>query len=237
MNVEPTYRIFSLGDAALTIDFGNIINEEINKKIISLFNAIKKDPLPGMIEAIPAYSSLSIIYDPVFIRKSFSKTRTAFDRIKEESEKFLQIHVELVEEQAGFIKIPVCYDDEFGVDLIHIAKEKKLNKEEIIQLHTERKYRVYMLGFLPGFPYMGEVNEKIAMSRKPQPTMVATGSIGIAGKQTGIYPLVSPGGWNIIGITPLKLFDQSKDEPTLLKTGDVVEFYPISKEEYLKLRS
>ena len=237
MNAEATYRIFSLGDTAFTIDFGNVIDENINKKVISLFNAILKKPFPGMIEAIPAYSSLSIIYDPVFIRKNFSKGKTAFDWIKGEVEKLLQTQIELTEDNPRLIKIPVCYDEEFGIDLIHITKEKKLSKEEIIQLHIEKKYRVYMVGFLPGFPYMGEINEKIAMPRKPQPTMVAAGSIAIAGKQTGIYPLTSPGGWNIIGQTPLKLFDHSKNEPTLLKTGDIVEFHPISKQEFLKLRS
>lgn len=237
MNTESIYRIFSLGDSALTIDFGNVIDEDINKKVISLFNTIQKNPFPGMIEAIPAYSTLSIIYDPVFIRRNFSKNDTAFDWIKMQAEIFLQTNIDLETNESRLVKIPVCYDEEFGIDLNRIAEEKKISKEKIIQLHKGKKYRVYMLGFLPGFPYMGEVNEKIAMSRKPQPTMVAAGSVGIAGKQTGIYPLASPGGWNVIGITPWKLFDQLKEEPILLKTGDVVEFYPISKDEFLKLRS
>lgn len=237
MEIKPTYTIFSIGDSALTIDFGNVIDKNTNKKIISLFNAIRKDPLTGMIDAIPAYSSLSIIYDPFLIRKNFSKNDTAFDWIKGQTEKFLQQHIKSNEEQSRLIKIPVCYDEKFGIDLIRIAEEKKLSKEEIIQLHTTKQYRVYMLGFLPGFPYMGEVDERIAMSRKSQPQSVAAGSVGIAGKQTGIYSLSSPGGWNIIGRTPLQLFDQSKDEPTLLRAGDIVEFYSISKEEFLKMQS
>ena len=237
MNIESTYRIFPLGDFVLTIDFGNVIDENINKKVISLFKAIQRDPLPGMIEAVPAYSSLSIIYDPVFIRKNFSKNNTAFDWVKEQTEKFLQTHIESNEKTPRLIKIPVCYEQEFGTDIANIAKAKQLNKEEIIQLHTMKQYRVYMLGFLPGFPYMGEVDEKIAIPRKPQPQAVAASSVGIAGKQTGIYPLPSPGGWNIIGRTPLQLFDRSKKDPTLLNAGDIVEFYSISKEEFLKMES
>ena len=237
MNADLTYRIFPLGDSALTIDFGNVIDENINRKIISLFNVIQKKPLPGMIEAIPAYSSLSIIYDSVFVRKNFSKNNIAFNWVKEQTENFLQIHIESEADPSRLIKIPVCYDEEFGTDTDNIAKAKQLSKEEIIQLHTGKKYRVYMIGFLPGFPYMGEVNEKIAAPRKSQPQQVSAGSVGIAGKQTGIYSLSSPGGWNIIGRTPLQLFDSSKEEPTLLKAGDMIEFYSISKEEFLKTGS
>lgn len=237
MDTKLTYRIFPLGDSTLNIDLGNVINEDINKKLVSLFKELQKNPIPGSIEAIPAYSSLSIIYDPALIRKNFSKTSTAFEWMKIQAEKLLQTNIETGPEEPGLIKIPVCYDEEFGIDLDLITIEKKITREEVIQLYTEKRYRVYMLGFLPGFPYMGEVNEKIAMPRKPQPSMVAAGSVGIAGKQTGIYPMASPGGWNVIGRTPLKLFDQSKEEPTLLKTGDQVEFYPISKEEFLKIQS
>jgi inhibitor of KinA len=234
---EFTYNIFPLGDSALTIDFGNLINEDINKKVISLFKAVQKTPLEGMIEAIPAYSSLSIIYDPVFIRKNFSKNSTAFDWIKGKVEFFLETHTELKEETSQLIKIPVCYDEEFGTDMANIAKTKQLSREEIIRLHTTKKYRVYMVGFLPGFPYLGEIDEKLVIPRKSQPQMVTQGSVAIAGKQTGIYSLSSPGGWNIIGRTPLQLFDASKEEPALVKAGDIVEFYSISKEEFLKIRS
>ena len=237
MNAGSTYRIFPLGDSALAIDFGNVISEDINKKVISLFKALQKKPLPGMIEGVPAYSSLNIIYDPVFIRKNFSKNNTAFDWVKEQTEKFLQTHNESEAEPSRFIKIPVCYEEEFGTDIARIAKAKQLSREEIIQLHASKKYRVYMVGFLPGFPYMGEVDEKIAMSRKPQPQPVAAGSVGIAGRQTGIYPLPSPGGWVIIGRTPLKLFDPGNGHPTLLNAGDMIEFYPISKEEFFTMGS
>ena len=128
--------------------------------------------------------------------------------------------------------IPVCYDDEFAIDLPWIAEQKNLTREEIVLLHSSRQYHVYMLGFLPGFSYMGEVDERIVVPRKPEPLPISAGSVGIAGKQTGIYPLNSPGGWQIIGRTPLKMFNKDNDEPCLLKAGDSVEFYSITIDEF-----
>ena len=131
------------------------------------------------------------------------------------------------------IKIPVCFAEKYALDIDHISKEKKLPVSEIIRLHTAKKYRIYMIGFLPGFPYMGEVDGRIAMPRKAQPqTKVEAGSVGIAGMQTGIYPLDSPGGWQIIGKTPLQLFNKEKDDPVLLRPGDEIEFYPITEDEF-----
>ncbi|MFI5132853.1 MAG: 5-oxoprolinase subunit PxpB [Chitinophagales bacterium] len=233
MNHALSYSIFSLGDSAISIDFGNVIDEGINKKVLSLFQQLQKKPLPGMIEAVPAYSSLSIFYDVVVLKKNIPQNKTVSAWIKEEAEKFIQQHIEVDSTESKHIKIPVCYDEEFAVDLLQIAEEKKLNKEEIMRLHCSKFYRVFMLGFLPGFPYMGEVDEKIAMPRKPQPANVLAGSVAIAGRQTGIYSLASPGGWLVIGRTPIKLFDPGNEQPTLLSAGDVVEFYSISREEFL----
>ena len=153
--------------------------------------------------------------------------------MQEEADKFMRQHIEIDSGSSVIMNIPVCYDEEFGVDLQRIVEEKKLSKDEVIRLHCGKQYRVFMLGFLPGFPYMGEVDEKIAMPRKSEPKAVAAGSVAIAGRQTGIYPLASPGGWSVIGRTPLKLFDPEKERPTLLNAGDTVEFYSISKEEFL----
>jgi inhibitor of KinA len=130
------------------------------------------------------------------------------------------------------IKIPVCYSGKYALDIHDIAKEKKLTAPEIINLHTAKRYRVYMIGFLPGFAYMGEIDKRIAMPRKTQPrTKVEAGSVGIAGMQTGIYPFDSPGGWQIIGKTPVKLFDKEKSDPVLLQPGDEIEFYSITEDE------
>jgi inhibitor of KinA len=237
MNNDFTYRIFPLGDSALTIDFGNTIDENINRKIISLFKVLQIDPLPGMIEAIPAYSSISILYNVIALKKNVPADKTVYEWIREKTEFFLRQHNQSDNSASAIIKIPVCYDEEFAPDMARIIKEKKISKEEVIQIHTGKQYRVYMLGFLPGFPYLGEIDEKIAMPRKPQPQSVAAGSVAIAGKQTGIYPLTSPGGWSVIGRTPIKLFDAEKEELTLLKAGNMVEFYSISKEEFLKMQS
>jgi inhibitor of KinA len=133
----------------------------------------------------------------------------------------------------SLVTVPVCYDMEFGNDLNYIASQNNISPEEIIHYHTSGIYRVYMLGFLPGFAYMGEVNEKIISPRKQQPVQVQAGSVGIAGKQTGIYPFTSPGGWQIIGRTPLTLFDKKNTEqPTIFKAGDKVKFISISKDEF-----
>jgi len=131
------------------------------------------------------------------------------------------------------LKVPVCYDDEFAPDIKYIIKEKKICKQELIQLHTQRTYRVYMIGFLPGFAYMGEVDVKIAMNRKTSPQNVSKGSVGIAGNQTGIYPMDSPGGWNIIGKTPVELYETNENGMnTYFKAGDIVQFFSISKNEF-----
>lgn len=235
MLLQYPYSIFPLGDSALTIDFGNRIDERINEQVLDLFRFVKKNLLFGMIEVVPAYSSLSIYYDPVKLKKKIARNETAYEYFKTEVEKIINSFSGTEIPQSKLIKIPVCYDEEYATDLERMAASKGIDKREIIHLHCSQKYRVYMIGFLPGFPYLGTLDEKIAMPRKPQPQMVVAGSVGIAGQQTGIYPLTSPGGWNIIGRTPLKLFDPVKECPTLLNAGDFVEFYSISKNEFLNL--
>lgn len=259
MNVAPSYSFFPLGDSAITLDFGNNIDESINRQVIALFNHLKNNPVAGMTEAVPAYSSLTIYYDVVAARKK-SKEQTAYDWMKQSLENLIKQNIEPGNFISEFVRIPVCYEKEFAPDLETIATVKKLTVDEIIRLHTTKKYRVFMLGFLPGFAYMGEVDEAIAMPRLAQPRQkVAAGSVGIAGKQTGIYPLDSPGGWQIIGRTPLKLFNASPSErsssdkprPTrssgrgsafknslsLLQPGDEVQFDSISRYEYENYQS
>ena len=185
-----------------------------------------------MVEAVPAYSTLTIYYNPLLLRKRVRPGTTVFEWVKEELEEKLKAPVQKNIIAERLIRIPVCYEDEFSSDLQQLAAAKNMFADEVIQIHTSSNYKVYMIGFLPGFAYMGEVDEKIAMHRKPQPQNVLAGSVGIAGKQTGIYPLASPGGWQIIGRTPLKLFDAGREEPVLLKAGDTVQFYSISNHEF-----
>jgi inhibitor of KinA len=204
----------------------------INNKVLALFHQLHSDPLPGMIEAVPAYNSLTVYYDVFGISKMGIKGKSVYEFISGQLEERLKKPLQETDEVSKLVTIPVCYEKEFAPDIEYLAREKNISVNEVIQIHGSKQYRVYMLGFLPGFTYMGEVGERIEISRKPQPVTVAAGSVGIAGKQTGIYPLVSPGGWQIIGRTPLKLFDAEKKEPTLLKAGDSVQFISISKHEF-----
>lgn len=226
------YRIFPLGDSAITVDFGNCIDEAINKEVIRRFNQLQQQPFAGMIEAVPAYSSLTIHYNMLALKKKVAAGVTIFEWVQQQLLERLNQPVENLASKERLMKIPVCYEKGFAPDIDQLAATRNISVEEVIQTHTSKNYKVYMLGFLPGFTYMGEVDEKIAIPRKPQPVNIVAGSVGIAGKQTGIYPLPSPGGWQIIGRTPLKLFDAKRDEPTLLRAGDEIQFYSISKSEY-----
>ena len=237
MDRLPSYKISSLGETALIIDFGNTIDESINKLLHSLFFQLQNDPIPGMIEAIPGYSSLTIYYDILFIRNTLNKQTTAFEWVSESLKKIIpKENIETGDPQI-LIKVPVCYEIEYAPDLSFIASQNKFSPDEVIYLHTSATYHIYMLGFLPGFAYMGMVDEKISSSRKQKPVFVEAGSIGIAGKQTGIYPFRSQGGWQIIGRTPLKLFDKEKINPVLFKAGDKVQFYSITKDEFEDIKS
>ncbi len=240
------YRIFPLGDAAITVDFGNVIDEQINKEVIARFHELREHPIPGMTEVVPAYSSFTVYYDILSVIRIAGNNAIAFEWMKQQLEIRLQqpasegptgllrrvLTDRYQEMNERLVKIPVCYEDEFALDIRRVAGAKNISVEELVQIHTAKIYKVYMLGFLPGFAYMGETDEKIAVPRKPQPVSIAAGSVGIAGRQTGIYPLASPGGWQIIGRTALKLFDAEKSEPTLLHAGDMVQFYSISKKEF-----
>lgn len=233
--ILPSYRIYPLGDAALTIDFGNRIDPQINELIIARFRNWQQVPLPGMTDLVPAYCSLTLHYDLLVIKKMAGKDLTAFDWMKMQVEKRLLEPVKCNGGNQRLLRIPVCYEDEFAPDIEMLANTRNISREEVIREHTAITYRVYMLGFLPGFAYMGTVSDKIATARKMQPQNTIEGSVGIAGRQTGIYPMTSPGGWQIIGRTPLRIFDREKSEPALFGPGDAVQFYPVSSEQFREL--
>ena len=227
------YSIFPLGDSALMLDFGNIIDSNVNNYVLQLFNHFKRKKIAGLVDIVPAYSSLSFHYNVFAVRQFNSTNLAAFEIIKKTIETELEYNLMQETRSQRKISIPVCYSGGFAPDIEFIALEKNISIEKIIQLHTEQLYTVYMIGFLPGFPYMGEVNDSIVIPRKNEPKAnVAAGSVGIAGKQTGIYPLESPGGWQIIGSTPLKIFDKEKNDPVLLQPGDEIQFYSISEDEF-----
>ena len=238
MDQLPPYKIFPLGDNAIVIDFGNVIDEQINKLVHSIFFQLQNDPIPGMIEAVPAYCSLTIFYDVFALRNKLNdKDKTVFEWVNERLKRYISTESLETGDPELLINIPVCYDKEYATDIDFIASQNNISTEEIIHIHSSATYRVYMLGFLPGFAYMGLVDEKISSPRKPQPTPVEPGSVGIAGRQTGVYPFRSPGGWQIIGRTPLKLFDKEKVNPVLFKSGDTIKFHTITKDEFENIKS
>lgn len=230
----PEYHIYPLGDHAITITLGISINEGINQQIGSLFYTLQQQKIPFIKDLIPAYCSLTVVYDAAAV---LEKQSAPFSYMKQQLEKAMkEIATVLVPPRS--IEIPVCYDLSLGIDLEEMAITKDLSVEELIQLHSNHTYRVFMIGFLPGFSYMGTVPEKIIMPRKAQPrTKVLAGSVGIAGQQTGIYPFDSPGGWNIIGQTPVKLFDAERKDPVYLQAGDLVKFIPITLEMFHQLKA
>lgn len=232
MITEVTFS--ALGDNGMLIDFGNSIDDTKNRKVFHLFQKIKQKKFPFIIDVLPAYSSLAIFYNLKQVNNKFDNDTCCFENVKHQVEAILKEGLTISSDTSSKkIKIPVCYADEFALDINDISKAKNISVDDIIRIHTSKCYRVYMIGFLPGFPYMGEVDDRIAMPRRAVPRIsVAAGSVGIAGLQTGIYPLESPGGWQIIGRTPYKLFDKEKAEPVLLHPGDEIEFYAITKDEF-----
>ncbi len=219
-------KIFPLGDTGLTVEFGNEISAELNNRAINLADFFDKNPFPGFVEIVPAYASLSVFYDVSIVRKNFPDFPTAFEAVKSFMENVLQNPGDLEHNKPRLVEIPVCFDAEYALDLDSLATENNLTKKVVIEIFLAATYRVYMLGFLPGFAYMGEVDERIAAPRKTAPRLrVPKGSVGIAGRQTGIYSLESPGGWQIIGKTNLELFTPEAESPTFLQAGDSVKFY------------
>jgi len=226
------YKIFPLGDSAVTFDMGNTISEVLNQKALAMQHWLLANPFEGMKDCLVAYSSLTVLYNPVTIKKYYNPATTVFAWVAATLQQAFDNTVQTKPVARELIQIPVCYGDDYGPDLATLAGGRQLTEAEVVTLHTGTIYNVYMIGFLPGFSYMGEVNESIAVPRKQAPTPVKAGSVGIAGSQTGIYPLNSPGGWQIIGRTPLQLFDPFAPEPVKLQAGDRVQFYAITKREF-----
>ncbi|MBT1704383.1 5-oxoprolinase subunit PxpB [Chryseosolibacter indicus] len=227
-----SYKIFPCGDQGITIQFGNQIISGIHQRLIEIKHIFEFEPFVGLRDVIVAYSSLTIIYDSFRVSQYYKQS--SYQYVKQKLEEVCNLSSAKAESSSPLKRIPVCYNESFGLDLKTIASSKKLSVEEVIELHTTTTYHVFMIGFLPGFPYMASINEKLVMPRKTKPRQqIPAGSVGIAGLQTGIYPVISPGGWQILGRTPLSLFSKEKDNPVLLRPGDDVQFYPITKDEFI----
>lgn len=234
-NVKENVQIRPLSDTALVIQMGEGINEATHKKVKSILNLLENYPFSGFIEAVPAYNSVTVYYNPVDVYFSNLEkgVKTPYEDVKSKVLSLMnQPHVtEKMTDRV--VKVPVVYGGEMGPDLKFVASYNGLTPSEVIKIHSSAEYLVYMLGFAPGFPFMGGMDQKIATPRKETPRLAITpGSVGIAGNQTGIYPLETPGGWQIIGRTPSRLFLPEQSPPTLLQPGDRIQFVPISLEEY-----
>ncbi len=217
--------LYPVGDCAIRVSFGDSISPKINKKIRQFCHLLDQKGLEGVNEWVPTYRAVTVFYDPLLFK--FSEIKKKLNRLYEEVNESYHF------QQVDVYYIPTCYDKTFGVDLPYIGKYHQMEINTIIRLHSEPYYLIYMLGFSPGFPYLGGMRREIATPRLTEPRIdVEAGSVGIAGNQTGIYPISTPGGWRIIGKTPIKLFDLSQDRPTLLQAGDYLKFVPINIEEY-----
>ena len=221
-------NISNLGDAAIYCDFGKEVNEKINSNVISYFNHLKKlakeNKIEGITNLTPSYNKLIISFDLSIT--NFKKITKIFETLKVTNNN---------QEDSKKIKIPLCYDEEYALDLISLSKKLKIPTNEIIDLHLNKEYFCYMTGFIAGMPFLGDIHESIRVDRLQTPRVkVPKGSIGITEQFCNIYTFESPGGWSIIGNTPLEVFDKlNLNNPALIKPGDKVSFYKISKQEYL----
>ena len=221
-------KFLAAGDRAIVIELGDEISIECNRRVHSLQRAIARQSLPGVVDLIPTYRSLLVEYDAAQISYADMKARLVEVRGN---------IPELPDEDAAIIHLPVLYGGEHGPDLEFVARNAGMDVNEVIDLHSGTEYPVYMMGFTPGFPYLGGMSERIATPRLSTPRgVIPAGSVGIAEAQTGVYPIESPGGWQLIGRTPLRLFDVARIPPSLIDAGDCVRFVPLSGEdEYLHI--
>lgn len=223
----PVYespRVLPCGDRAVTIEFGKTIDPDLNRKVQFLSRQIKSKPFPGLIDLIPSYRSLLIQYDPGLC---------SYEELLSLIERRLASLGGIQDRECRLVEIPVCYGMDFGPDLEEVAAAHGISSEEVIRLHVTPIYQVYLIGFTPGFPFLGGLDPRLFTPRKKTPRKcVPAGSVGLADQQTGIYSLDSPGGWQLIGRTPIKLFDLNREDPFFLKPGDQVRFRPIGPDEF-----
>ncbi|MBW7455885.1 5-oxoprolinase subunit PxpB [Paenibacillus sepulcri] len=232
-------KIVPLGDSGLIVKLGDVISLETHKRVRQLSDYLERHPFNGLIEYVPAFTSVTIYYEGLTLMTEYA------DEVGQEDRDFpFQIAAALMnniilqlkdisDEPERIVNIPVCYGGDLGPDLDAVADHNGLLPEEVISIHTSADYLVYMLGFAPGFAYLGGMSERIATPRRSTPRLsIPVGTVGIAGDQTGVYPIETPGGWQLIGRTPTRLFLPELMPPTLLKAGDIVRFYPIPRMEF-----
>lgn len=220
-------KILTVGDSSILIQFGNAIDPDINARIAATVALIKEQHIEGVVDIIPAFCSLLINYDPRVI---------SYDRMRERMEKILSMEIAADARKKRVYEIPVCYGGTYGPDLATIAEHAGLSEQEVIDIHSSTDYLIYMLGFLPGFTYLGGLDERIHTPRLANPRIrIPAGSVGIGGSQTGIYPMDSPGGWQLMGMTPVKTYDPEREVPILVEAGEYIRFVPVDEAEYERI--
>jgi inhibitor of KinA len=228
LTTSNLFKTFPLGDAAIVVKFADSIDPNFYGKVRALKEYLDRKSLTGMLEYVPAYSTLTIYYDSL---------QRSFHDIDAELRGVIGELSQIPAPNPRIVEIPVCYGGEFGPDLEFVAQHNSLKADEVIQIHSNGDYLVYMIGFAPGFPYLGGMSQQIASPRRDSPRLqIPVGSVGIAGTQTGVYPIETPGGWQLIGRTPIQLFRPREHPPTLLRAGDTVRFRSITTKEYASLR-
>ena len=221
-------RILTEGDASLLVQFKQEISPAVNARIAATVKLLRQQHTPGIVDVIPAFASLLINYNPGVI---------SYAELRRRVEALLKLDIGTEHVAKRIFEIPVCYGGEYGPDLHTIAEHAGLSEEEVIEIHSSRDYLIYMLGFLPGFCYLGGLDERIHTPRLANPRKaIPQGSVGIGGSQTGIYPMQSPGGWQLMGMTPVKTYDPERAVPILVNAGEYIHFYPVDEAEYLSIK-
>jgi len=220
-------RFLSAGDRALVVGFGDRVDRRLSERVLRLDAIIRADPSCGIVETVPTFRSLTVYYDPLLTSRA--ELQQAIGALAD--------RVDNRRSAARLWQVPVCYEGEFAPDLAEVARLTGLTPGEVVALHSGTRFHVYMLGFLPGFPYMGDLPPQLELPRRADPRLrVPAGSISIATSLTAIYPYESPGGWHLIGATPIRMFDPERPAPALFAPGDAVSFQPIDRAAFASIR-
>lgn len=225
--IKP-FRIVPAGDACILLQFEERIAPDVNARAVAAAATLRRAAVPGVRDIVPTFRSLAVHFDPL---------QTQYDALMEAVREAARVAPAEERSPASAVtRIPVCYGGEFGPDLHEVARFAGVSEDAVVDLHSGASYRVFMLGFMPGFAYLGTVPDRIAAPRRRSPrARVVAGSVGIAGAQTGVYPADTPGGWQLIGRTPVRMFDVSRPEPCLLAPGDTVQFHVVDRATYQEL--
>ena len=232
----PVVRLFPLGDSAVVLEFGTGISPLTHGAIAAFSRYLAAHPFVGLREYVPAFTTLTVYYDPWLV--SENGQYQPYERVAEVLRQLLATATATeATTETSVVEIPVCYGGEFGPDLEFVAQHTELTTDQVIELHSKAEYLVHMIGFAPGFPYLGGLDARLATPRRPEPrALVPAGAVGIAGPQTGIYSLPTPGGWQLIGRTPLRLFNPEWAHPSRLRAGQHLRFVPIDTAEFTRLQ-